>query len=84
MINTALVERALRTQLVRSQASGAKYVDINSGELHRDLGDYPGPNHGMPIVCNVMRRLMNAADKVVSTPPKGNGASLTVRYMFPR
>ena len=84
MINAAVIEQALRTQLARAQASGARYVDINSGELHRELGGYPAPNHNMPTVCNVMNRLTNAADKVVSEPPKGKGASLTIRYRLPR
>jgi len=84
MINSATVEQAPRNQLVRTQASGASYVDINSGELHRGLGDYPRPNARMPTVCNVMRKLMNAGDRVLLQPPKGKGASLTIRYMFPR
>ena len=84
MINSATVEQALRNQLVRTQASGASYVDINSGELHRDIGGYPGPNHIMPSMCNGMRKLMNNEDRVLPEPPKGKGASLTIRCIFPR
>ena len=62
------------------------YVDINAGELHRIVGDYPGPNHRMPNCCQVMRAAMapDAGDRILQQPESGEGASVTIRYMLPR
>lgn len=61
-------------------------VDVNAGDLHRRIGDYPGPNHRMPVCCEVMRAQLapDAGDLVLSEPPSGQGASLTIRYVLPR
>lgn len=74
----------LRSQLSQADRRGVRYVDINSGELHRKVGGYPRPNHTMPSCCNVMYEEQGAGDKVLSRPPKGRGASLTIRYKLPR
>jgi len=60
------------------------FVDVKSGDLHRILGGYPGPDHRMPICCDVMYHNMRGEDKVLEKPPKGRGASLIIRYYFPR
>lgn len=59
-------------------------IVIKSGDLHRLVGGYPGPDHRMPICCNVMRTNMRNGDEVLSEPPSGEGATLTIRYQFPR
>ena len=74
----------LRWQLRQAEWRGAPYIHINAGELHRKVGGYPGPNHRMPVCCNVMYREQRVGDKVLSSPPKGQGASLTIRYKLPR
>lgn len=65
---------------------GSKYVDVNAGDLHRGLGGYPGPDHRVPICCNVMKAAMapDYGDKILQEPPSGQGASLTIRYVLPR
>ena len=57
---------------------------LTSGQLHRDLGGYPGPHHRMPMVCEQMRRAMGPDDEILESPRKGNGATLRVRYRLPR
>jgi hypothetical protein len=59
-------------------------VEVNAGKLHRLVGGYPGPGHAMPTCCEVMRKRMTVSDRIVAQPPKGNGASLTVRYQLPK
>jgi hypothetical protein len=61
-------------------------VEVSAGELHRRVGDYPGPNHRMPLCCSVMREAFNprAGDVIVEEPPSGKGAKLTIRYVLPR
>lgn len=64
---------------------GEATAEINSGELHRRVGGYPGANHRMPVCCQVMRGAYapDAGDVIVEEPPSGQGASLTIRYVLP-
>ncbi len=66
-----------------AEKDGLSCVDVNAGKLHRNVGGYPG-NHRMPVCCNVMRQNMKTGDVVLHEPPKGNGASLEIRYRIPR
>ncbi len=74
----------LRNLLLEAQQQGKRVVDINSGQLHRIAGGYPGISHRMPSCCEVMRNAMTMRDTITRQPPKGNGASLTIRYFLPR
>ena len=56
-----------------------KYIELTSGDVHRELGIYPDRNHSMPSCCRAMKQLMIKGDIILSAPPKGNGASLTIR-----
>lgn len=40
----------------------AKFVDVRSGDLHRTVGWYPGPDHRMPACCGVLRAAMKPGD----------------------
>jgi hypothetical protein len=75
---------ALRRHLKAAEQHGSKYLDVNSGKLHRELGGYPGPSHRMPVCCEVMRSEMTIGDRIIAAPKKGNGASLTICYRLPR
>jgi 5-methylcytosine-specific restriction protein A len=74
----------LKSQFARAADSGAKYVDITSGNLHRAIGVYPSPNHSMPSCCNAMYQAQKVGDEVLSAPPSGFGATVTIRYRLPR
>lgn len=67
-----------------AQNDGKSYVDVKSGDLHRRVGGYPGTNHRMPVCCYVMRKNMRSGDEILDQPPKGNGATLVIRYRLPR
>jgi len=85
MPRTATGFRARLDKLLSAASKlGFVAVEVNAGKLHRMVGGYPGPSHSMPICCYVMRQRMTAADIIVAQPPRGNGASLTVRYRLPR
>jgi 5-methylcytosine-specific restriction protein A len=75
---------ALAEILTSASALGFVAVDVNAGNLHRRIGGYPGSDHRMPQCCDVMRGEMSPADEVVTEPPSGQGASLTIRYRLPR
>jgi len=79
---------AFRSALIQifkdSQQNGLSFVEVRSGDLHKNLGGYPGPNHRMPICCSVMRSVLDSEDIIVTSPLKGNGANLVIRYHVPR
>lgn len=68
----------------RAEGDRRTSVRINAGDLHREVGGYPGPSHKMPVCCRAMRNAMENGDRVIQTPPSGNGASLTIEYRLPR
>lgn len=74
----------LRSRLRAGRLRNLPYVDINAGELHRQLGGYPGNSHRMPNCCQVMQAQRQTGDTVISSPLSGMGASLTIRYRLPR
>jgi hypothetical protein len=75
----------LRSQFRAAQERGARYVTINAGELHRRVGGYPSRSgHRMPVCCDVMYRERRNGDEIITAPPKGKGARLTIRYCLPR
>jgi 5-methylcytosine-specific restriction protein A len=74
----------LKVQIDHAAKQGRAHIDINAGELHRDVGGYPGPENRMPMCCDAMYREKRAGDEIISQPPKGKGASLTIRYKLPR
>ena len=77
----------IHASLRRAELAGAKHLEVNAGELHRLLGGYPSENgmsHQMPSCCDAMQDEQRAGDTVIASPPKGRGASLTIRYKLPR
>ncbi len=76
----------LYRMMLEAMKAGKAFAEINAGELHRRVGDYPGKDHRMPICCDVMRRALaaDAGDVILEQPPRGQGASLTIRYVLPR
>ena len=74
----------LSEALRSAQSAGKQSIDINSGELHRAVGGYPSASHRMPVCCDAMYREKRPTDAVLSSPPKGKGATLTIRYFLPR
>lgn len=83
-----MTAEAFRKELARlmneAKEKGCKYIDITSGEVHRNVGDYQGKNHRMPSCCEVMKSMKKVNDEIINEPPKGNDASLTIRYIINR
>ena len=74
----------LHNLFAKAEELGFVGVDVNSGNLHRRVGGYPGQDHRMPACCDVMYSEMTSADSVISQPESGKGASVIVRYQRPR
>lgn len=62
--------------------------DLKARDLHfRAAGKFPSDdNNRVPLCCAVMRENMQLqlGDKILHTPPKGDGPRLEIRYVFPR
>ncbi|MGG3943200.1 hypothetical protein ABEV54_17385 [Peribacillus psychrosaccharolyticus] len=75
---------SFRNEIVRlineAKEEGLPYVDIVSGDVHRNLGGYPSRIHQMPTCCDAMYALKSDHDEVIYSPPKGKGATLQIRY----
>lgn len=83
-MTTEEFQAVLQARLALAQEHGERWIDINSGELHRSVGGYPGPDHRMPACRDAMYREEKAGDEILSKPGRGKGASLTIRYRLPR
>lgn len=75
---------AIARILANGQRQGLREVRVRAGDLHREVGGYPGPNARMPSCCNAMRDAMAFGDEIVEQPPERNGASLESRFALPR
>jgi hypothetical protein len=83
-LSTQTFVDSIRSTWQVAQQRGLDHVDINARDLHTSVGGYPGSNNRMPMCCNAMRSIMTEGDIVLTSPPSGQGASLTIRYALPR
>ena len=81
--NADAFESQLSSMIRQAVDQGKECIDINAGELHSMVGGYPGREHRMPVCCRVMKNAMRQGDLILQEPPKGAGASVTIRYMLP-
>lgn len=84
MPKTEAFRAELDARIRRAEAAQMTFIEIVSGELHRAVGGYPGPDHRMPMCCAVMRAAMRGGDHILHAPPSGQGATLRIRYQLPR
>ena len=86
MPNAEDFKNELHRMMLEAMEEWSESAEINAGELHRRVGDYPGRNHRMPVCCEVMRAALapDAGDVIIEEQPSGQGASLTIRYVLPR
>jgi len=82
MVSTDHFRQELLAQMSRAFKGGPIDVLINSRELHRSLGGYPGSMHGMPSCCDAMQAEIKPGDTLVVD--RANAAGMSVRYRLPR
>jgi hypothetical protein len=81
MVSTDHFRQGLLAQMSRAAYGGRTDVLINSGELYRSLGGYPGSALGMPSCCDAMQAEMKAGDVLLLG--RTNGAGMIVRCLLP-
>ena len=84
MTTSEILRAKLHALLDREEKLGRPFLEVKAGALHPEVDGYPDSNHQMRARCRVMRGEMTAGDTVVAEPPKGEGATLTIRYLLPR
>jgi hypothetical protein len=82
MVTVDHFRQGLLAQMNRAAHRGRIDVLINSGELYRSLGGYPGSTHGMPFCCDAMQAEIKFGDTLLLD--RASGAGMTVRYLLPR
>jgi hypothetical protein len=84
MPNAEDFHRILAKYFQESQDAKQVSITLESGQVHRRVGGYPGGSHRMPMCCGVMKKMMQDGDELLYAPPSGKGASLKIRYKIPR
>jgi len=74
-------EKELSNMLYEANQQGLSYIDVSSRDLHIRVGNYPGPDHRMPVCCDIMRKKMGPDDIVLKEPPSGQGV-IVIRYFL--
>ena len=82
MVSADHFAQELRAQMSRAAKHGSIDIVINSRDLYRSVGGYPGSMHGMPACCDAMRSEMKPGDILLVEQASGPG--MTVRYLLPR
>ena len=82
MVSIDHFREGLLAQMGRAAHGGLIDVLVNSGELYRSLGGYPGSTHGMPLCCDAMQAEIKLGDTLLLD--RTAGAGMTVRYLLPR
>ena len=76
------VRNKLMAILNAAKHSGAPYVDVESSNLHNELGGDPDSPHRMPIFHDVMTEMMRPGDSILKETRNGDGATILVRYII--
>ena len=82
MVSADHFAQELRAQMSRAAKYGSIDIVINSRELYRSVGGYPGSMHGMPACCDAVRTEMKRGD--ILLVEQAGGAGMTIRYRLPR
>jgi len=77
--NAADFRQALNAEFERCTRACNDYAEIRAGDLHRQVGYYPGPDHRLAVCCHVMKKEILDGDEILQTTSSGIGANLVVR-----
>ena len=58
--------------------SGKPYIDVESANLHKQVGVHSNSNHRMPMCREVMLRMMRGGDSIL----REHDESLMIRYVL--
>jgi hypothetical protein len=68
--------------LNEARHNGEPHVDVESVNLHTELGGDPKSDHRMPIYHEVMTRMMRPGDSILNESRTSDGATMLIRYIL--
>jgi len=77
-VSTSDIKVFISEIIDRSRQEGMAYVDIISGEIHKQMK----LSSKMPSVCSAMYGLMMENDVVLHTTPSGKSSTIKIRYFL--
>jgi 5-methylcytosine-specific restriction protein A len=83
-LRTEDIRAELVRQVAEAKRGGYRWLRMRAGVLHEAAGGTSGSDHRMPLCCRVMKQEMQGDDRIVESPPSGQGPSLTIDYWLPR
>jgi len=72
------VRKYIEQLLNEAKLRGEKYLDLVSGQIHKELG----MQNRMPQVCRIMYEKMGASDEILHTTPSGNSSTIKIRFQI--
>lgn len=60
----------------KAKMAGQDYIDLVSGDIHKQLG----LKNRMPQVCGIMYKTMRPGDEILHTTPSGQSSTIKIRY----
>ena len=75
-VGTAEIKAFIAELLEKSREKGKDYVDIISGDIHREMN----LRNKMPSVCSAMYQMMKSNDEILSATPSGKSSTIKIRY----
>src|SRR5262245_13289070 len=76
------VRNKLMAILNAAKHSGEPYVDVESSNLHNELGGDPNSHHRMPIFYDVMTKMMRPGDSILKETRNEGGPTILIRYFL--
>ncbi|MDK2986613.1 MAG: hypothetical protein PWQ96_2257 [Clostridia bacterium] len=70
------VRQYIEKMLQEAKMRGEDYIDLVSGDIHKQLG----LKNRMPQVCRIMYEKMMPGDEVLHTTPSGQSSTIKIRY----
>jgi len=70
------VRQYIEKLLQEAKMRGEDYIDLVSGDIHKQLG----MKNRMPQVCRIMYEKMMPGDEVLHTTPSGKSSTIKIRY----
>lgn len=75
-VTTFDIQQYIERRKRESADRGERYLVLKANEIHKALG----LKSRFPMVCNAMRKCMNAGDEVIHETPSGYSSTLEIRY----
>ena len=73
---SAIARQFIETVRQSAKEQGVEYVDLISGDVHKELKW----KSRLPLVCDAMKNSMKPGDEFIHTTPSGKSSTITIRY----